>query len=252
MDLLSHKEAEQAHRRLLALAAGICGLLLLAGLWSFSPIAEWLDPRTIGERLARFRGEPWAVPLVFLGFVLTTLAMLPITLMVVLTTVAFGPWLGLVISLFASTLSGALCFGIGRALGHRHVLRLTGGKVARLSKRIAKHGFLTIALMRTVPVAHFAIVSLAAGVSHIRFASFILGTFIGMAPGMALIILFVDRLAQAALQPDTGRIILVLAVGGALVASLLALRHWLIRRKWSPRATAGVEGDRMAKSREHH
>lgn len=199
----------------------------------WSPLHEMLEPRELGQWLARFRYEPWAPLAVLAVFIGGGLLMLPVTLMVVLTAVAFGPILGFAYALLASTASAGVSFLIGRGLGHRHVERLAGTRIHNLSRRIGHHGFLTIALLRMVPVAHFTIVSMAAGTSHIRIASFLAGTVVGMAPGMIVLFVFLDSLAAAARQPDPVRVSISLALGLGLVTTLLGLRHLLRRRKAS-------------------
>ncbi len=223
--------AEPARRRLLVWACALAALLVLAAIVSWSPLGHWMDPHAIGDWLAQFRAEPWAPPLVLAAFIAATLVMLPITPLVILTAVAFGPWLGYAIALLAAMLGSAAAFGVGRLLGHHHVARLAGGPVERLSRRIARHGLITVALLRMVPVAHFTVVSLAAGTSHIRVRSFLAGTALGMAPGMAVLIFFVDRLTAATLQPDAMQMAIASGVGVVLLAVLLGLRHWLRHRR---------------------
>ena len=48
--------------------------------------------------------------------------------------------------------------------------------------------------LRALPVAPFTLVNLAAGAGAIRLSDFILGTLIGMAPGLELIAVLGDRL----------------------------------------------------------
>lgn len=229
--VLPRNGADTARRRLLRWAVVLLALLLLAGVWIGSPLRELLEPRELGQWLAHFRNEPWAPLAVLAAFVAGGLLMLPVTLMVVLTAVAFGPLLGFIYALLASTASAGVSFLIGRVLGHRHVEQLAGTRIHNLSRRIGHHGFLTIALLRMVPVAHFTVVSMAAGTSHIRIASFLAGTVVGMAPGMIVLIAFLDSLAAAARQPEPLRIAISLVLGIGLVVTLLALRHWLRRRK---------------------
>lgn len=224
---------DSARRRLLRWALVLVALLLLAGVWIWSPLHETLSPGELGRWLARFRYEPWAPLAVLAIFTAGGLIMLPVTLMVVLTAIAFGPVLGFVYALLASTASGGVSFLIGRRLGHRHVEQLAGSRIHDLSRRIGRHGFLTIALLRMVPVAHFTVISMAAGTSHIRIASFLAGTVVGMAPGMIVLIAFLDSLAAAAREPDPVRITIALALGLGLVATLLGLRHWLRDREAS-------------------
>jgi len=229
---------DAARRRLLHWALVLAALLLLAGAWIWSPLRETLNPGELGQWLARFRYEPWAPIAVLAVFIGGGLIMLPVTLMVVLTAIAFGPVLGFVYALLASTASAGVSFLIGRRLGHRHVKQLSGSRVHDLSRRIGRHGFLTIALLRMVPVAHFTVISMAAGTSHIRIASFLAGTVAGMAPGMILLIAFLDSLAAAAREPDPLRITISLALGLGIIATLLGLRHWLRGRKTSASGSA--------------
>lgn len=235
--VLPRNGADSARRRLLRWALLLMGLLVLAGLWMWSPLREMLDPSEVGPWLARFRHEPWAPLAVLAGFIGGSLLMLPVTLMVVLTAIAFGPVLGFVYALLASTASAGVSFLIGRGLGHRHVERLAGTRIHNLSRRIGHHGFVTIALLRMVPVAHFTVVSMAAGTSHIRITSFLAGTVTGMAPGMTVLIVFLDSLAAAARQPDPVRISISFGLGLGLLATLLGLRHWLRRRRASRERT---------------
>ena len=220
-------------RRLLRWALALVALLLLSGVWIWSPLHETLNPRELGQWLARFRYEPWAPLAVLAVFTGGGLLMLPVTLMVVLTAIAFGPVLGFVYALLASTASAGVSFLIGRRLGHGYVEQLSGSRVHGLSRRIGHHGFLTIALLRMVPVAHFTFISMAAGTSHIRIAPFLAGTLVGMAPGMIVLIAFLDSLAAVAREPDPLRITISLALGLGLVAFLLGLRQWLRDRKAS-------------------
>lgn len=238
--LLPGGSADSARRRLLRLSLALVGLLVVAAIWIWSPLRDMIDAGAVGEWLARFRDEPWAPLMVLLGFVVGGLLMLPVTLMVVLTAVTFGPISGFVYALLGSTASAAVAFLIGRGLGHRHVQQLAGSRIHNLSRRIGHHGFVTIALLRMVPVAHFTVISMAAGTSHIRIVSFLAGTMVGMAPGMIVLIAFLDSLAAAARQPDPMRIAISLVFGLGLLAILLGLRRWLRRRRAS-RARAGTD-----------
>lgn len=223
-------EAPQARRRLLGWAIALLGFLALAAAWSWTPLRELVRPSELADWLALVRHEPWAPLLVLAGFLLGGLLALPVTLMTVLTVTTFGPLLGFAYALIGSTASGMLSFGIGRALGRSTVERLAGGRVHRVSRYIGRHGLTAIAVLRMIPVAHFTVISLSAGVSHVRVRDFLFGTLLGMAPGLAAIALLVDRIEAVARQPDTFRLLGVFAAGAAIVAVLLGLRAWLRRR----------------------
>jgi uncharacterized membrane protein YdjX (TVP38/TMEM64 family) len=86
-------------------------------------------------------------------------------------------------------------------------------------------------LLRLVPVAPFSIVNLAAGASHIRFWDFMAGTAIGMAPGVVLATSFARQLVTALTHPTPLSLLLVAAIGVALVSMSLVLRRVLMRRQ---------------------
>ncbi len=56
----------------------------------------------------------------------------------------------------------------------------------RFIEAVGKNGFLASLLVRLVPTAPFIVVNMAAGVTAMRFASFVAGTAIGIVPKIAL------------------------------------------------------------------
>jgi uncharacterized membrane protein YdjX (TVP38/TMEM64 family) len=124
------------------------------------------------------------------------------------------------------------------------VRRLAGRRLNDLSRRLGERGLLAIVFARVVPVGPFSIVNIVAGASHIRWRDFLLGTVIGLAPGVTVASIFVDRVAAAILEPGAATFALLAAVGAALIALV-----WMIGRKLRARAEArsgalpGVHGD---------
>ena len=62
---------------------------------------------------------------------------------------------------------------------------------------MAKRGWLTIAFVRVIPIAPFTIVNMVSGSTHISARSFLIGTAIGMGPGIMAIMVFEGGLEQA-------------------------------------------------------
>lgn len=208
----------------------LAGLLLLAAAWTWTPMREVVRAQPIMDWLTDLRSEPWVPLVVLAGFLVGGLLVLPVTLMVVLTVASFGPLLGFAYALIGATASGMLSFAIGRAVGRHQVERLAGSRVYRFSARIGRHGFLAILLLRLVPVAHFTIISLTAGASHIRTRDFFAGTLVGMTPGLLAIAVFFDRLAAVARRPEPLGFAWVLVVGTAIALGLYAVHRWVRHR----------------------
>ena len=82
--------------------------------------------------------------------------------------------------------------------------RLAGQRVNDLSRRLARRGLITIAFVRMLPIAPFSIVNVVAGASHIRWSDFLLGTLIGLVPGVVTMTFFIDRAIAAVREPDLG------------------------------------------------
>ena len=103
----------------------------------------------------------------------------PVTVLVGVSAILFGPLLGTLYALIGAMISGAATFAIGRRLSRETVRGLAGRRLNDLSRRLGERGLLAIVFVRVVPVGPFSIVNIVAGASHIRWRDFILGTLIG-------------------------------------------------------------------------
>jgi uncharacterized membrane protein YdjX (TVP38/TMEM64 family) len=91
---------------------------------------------------------------------------------------------------------------------------------------MARKGVLSVAVIRNIPIAPYTIVNLIAGASHIKLKDFLIGTAVGMLPGVLSITLFTDRLLQAFRQPNWVNF----GVAGLLAAALTGGFWWLKNR----------------------
>ena len=203
--------------------------LVLSLLWSFTPARELIDPGRLIAGLQSLGQQATAPWLVLAGFVLGGLLALPVTLMVVTAIVMLGPWIGFLCALGGATLSATIAFGLGHGLGHRALAQMAGSRLHDLSLRLRGAGVVVVAALRMVPVAHFTLTSLVAGATHIRLRDFVLGTLLGMAPGIAVIAVFIDRLLAANARPGPEQYLWLALVSLALLAVLLGMR-WFARR----------------------
>jgi phospholipase D1/2 len=124
----------------------------------------------------------------------------------------------------AGALASALAvYGAGRALGRHAVRRLAGERLNRITRRHAKRGALTSAVLRLVPLASYSVVSAVAGASAVRLRDFALGTLIGVAPLVVIAFSLVDRARAAYFEPGPvswaflAASIGIVAAGGFLV-----------------------------------
>ncbi|MFO8089888.1 MAG: VTT domain-containing protein [Desulfatiglandaceae bacterium] len=205
-------------------------LLCLAAVWKWTPLSEWLDRDAMAAAGAYLKNQA-ASPLIILSaYVAGSLVMFPVTLLILVTAFTFGPIDGILYSILGCVLSSVTTYGIGHWLGRDRVSRLSGSRVNRLSKRLARHGVIAVGTVRIIPIAPFAVVNLVAGASHIRLMDFLLGTIIGMAPGIIAITLFEHQIESAIKDPGLGSFALLTALAAAILAGIFIVKSKLLQK----------------------
>jgi len=82
-------------------------------------------------------------------------------------------------------------------------------------------------VIRIVPVAPFTVVNLVAGASHIRFRDFLIGTVLGMIPGIGAVTIFSDQLFAVMHKPSLDTVSILAAVALAIAAGAIVLYYRL-------------------------
>lgn len=207
----------------------VAGALALGSAWAFTPLRGLLDPASLARAVAPLRESPWAPLAVVAIFVGGGLVAFPVTALVLACAWVFGGWRGALYSLAGVLASAAVTYGLGRALGRGRVRRLAGSRVAWLIERLRRRGVLSVALVRTFPVAPFTVVNVLAGAARVPAGAFLLGTALGMAPGVVALNVFGTTLAAALRRPAPGTVAAALVAALAIVAAATLFRRWLRR-----------------------
>jgi phosphatidylserine/phosphatidylglycerophosphate/cardiolipin synthase-like enzyme/uncharacterized membrane protein YdjX (TVP38/TMEM64 family) len=211
----------------LVAVAVILGATALA--WRYTSLGEYITVRNLLEVGAQVRASPWA-PLAIIGaYVALGFAVVPLTLMIAITAALYSPWVAIPLSLAGALASGAATFATGRALTRGAVHGIAGKRLAALSRRLRKRGLLAVLLVRLLPIAPYTIVNIVAGGSRIRWRDFLLGTVLGLIPGLVLTSAFVDRAIAAVVSPSPRTVAMLVLVVIAIVAGTVALRRRLER-----------------------
>jgi uncharacterized membrane protein YdjX (TVP38/TMEM64 family) len=212
-----------------ALFRGVILLLALFGLaaaWRWTSLQQWVNVQTIASWEASLQ-DSGAAPLFVIGvYLIGGLAVFPVTLLIAATAFAFGPWRALVYSLLGCVTSAILLYGIGYLLGRETVARLTGPRLTRLNRLIARHGILAVVAIRMLPVAPYSIVNLAAGATRVPFRDFVFGSAIGMSPGVMGITLFEGQLEQMIRSPSLLTLVALAVILSLMLLAVTWLRRW--------------------------
>ncbi len=162
-------------------------LLLLALIWGFTPLSSFANPEAVAGAMAVVLASRWQFAIVLGCFLVAGLVVFPMLLLIMACAAVFGPGLGFVYSTAGLLASAALNYAIGQWLGREILNRMLGRRFESARSSIIRRGLVTTAVVRTIPGSPFALVSVAAGASDIRFLDYLLGTAIGiMAPVIAM------------------------------------------------------------------
>lgn len=212
----------------LGVAAAVASLLALV--WKLTPLSR-LRPEQVAQWLESFEKIGWAPGVFVAAYVVGGLVMFPVTLLGAASAIVFPPLKAVSVTFTGIMLSAALLYGIGaKVFGES-----SGKRLAPVIKRVKEHlsdqGVITIAALRMVPLAPFTLVNLAAGSIGVRFRDYMLGTALGVAPGMTLVVLFGRQVRAFWKDPGATAVILVLAVCVVWIAVSLTLQRLVARRR---------------------
>jgi phospholipase D1/2 len=171
-------------RTVLAVAGIVLSLAGLALAWQYTPLSAFADVGYVSGIISRHAQSEFAPLFAIAAFVLGGLVVFPVLVLIAATAAALGPWLGFVSAFAGVLLSTLLLFMIGRFLGHERLQSLLGKRALRVQSRIVGKGVVAVALIRMVPIAPFSLVNVLAGASQLKLRDFLIGTVLGMAPGI--------------------------------------------------------------------
>jgi uncharacterized membrane protein YdjX (TVP38/TMEM64 family) len=126
----------------------------------------------------------WApVASCFLMVLQALVAPVPSFLITFANGLAFGVFWGWMLSLFGHVLAACVCFGISRSLGRIPVEVLVGKTGLQSADRwFARWGVYAVFAGRLLPGVAFDAISYAAGLTNMKFRSFIAATALGIFP----------------------------------------------------------------------
>jgi phospholipase D1/2 len=213
----------------LGLVAALAGLALA---WQYTLLKDFADVGFVSSMIAE--RSQFAPLLAIAAFVIGGLVVFPVLVLIAATAAALGPWMGFVSAGIGVLLSAFTLFTIGRFLGHARLQRLLGRRAARIQRRVIGKGVVAVAMIRMVPIAPFSIVNLVAGASELSLRDFMLGTVLGMAPGIAVMAALGAQIADLARNASLGNVLLLALAIVAWIALCLGVQFlvtWMAGRR---------------------
>jgi phospholipase D1/2 len=215
----------------LRIALVVLPIAILGAAWRYTPLSELMNPQAFSDSMQA--GGAWG-PLLALGlFMVLGLIAFPVNVLIVATAAAFGIWPGLLYAAVGAMVSAFLTYLVGRKMGPRLLRKIIGPRINKVSRSIARNGIMAVTLVRLMPVAPFTLVNLVAGAIRIPLLDYMVGTALGLAPGLILMTALGDRLLRIMTDPSPRDIIgfvVVLVVWVGLSFGLQSLIKWFRRR----------------------
>jgi uncharacterized membrane protein YdjX (TVP38/TMEM64 family) len=183
---------------------------------------------------------PW-FPLAFLlAHIVVTVVPVPRTAFTLAAGLLFGPLLGVVIAVAASTVSAMIAMLLVRAAGWQLNRLVRHRSIYTVDERLRKRGWMAILSLRLIPVVPFSAINYAAGASTVGVLPYGLATLAGLLPGTAAVVILGDALAG---HPSPLLALVSLCTGALGVTGLvIEIRHYRQhRRRTSPGDEAAPE-----------
>lgn len=156
-------------------------LILFGSLFYLTHFHYELRPSDVRDVVLSFG---WWGPLVFiLIYAVGPLIFLPTSVLSLGAGLAFGVWPGVLYIIVGATAAAVTGYVMARLFG-RSVLNVDRYPWSeKLFTQMEQRGFLYVFVLRLIPLVSFDLLSYAAGISKVRFRSFLLATVLGMIPG---------------------------------------------------------------------
>lgn len=213
------------------------GLALALAAIATGAVALWVDHAAPADTAAR--ALAWLVGLQqantgfvaasagFALFVVAACVGCPINACIAACLLVLAPLRGAPVALAGTLASALLLHRAGASIPEQRLPDWLRGRDALL--RRLRGNVAAIALLRLVPVAPYGIVSLLAGVVRVRRVPYLLGTGLGMAPGILLYALFLDRAETVLRHPHAPAAFAAAATALLIGGAYLAGSRWLRR-----------------------
>jgi len=205
-------------------------ILVAAGLalaWRYTPLADVVTPKST-IALAESLADYWWAPLaVILCYTPATLVMFPRWLITLAAVAIFGPWAAFAYAQLGVVLAAIFGYVMGKLVSLRTVQRMAGPRMHRLTRLLRRRGLIAVTMVRLVPIAPFVVINVVMGAMRIRLHHYLVGTVLGMLPGMLATTVLGDQLTEAISEPTRANLWIGAAALLALATLAFAGQRWL-------------------------
>jgi len=218
------RSPERLLGRFVRIGGVVLAVLALLAFWRYGAPESLTDPERLQASLGAMTGGVWGPALVLGAYVAAGLLVFPITVLIAATAAIFEPWSGLCYALVGSMLSALVGYLVGLVLQRGFLRKLFGPRLNRLRRALARRGILGVAAVRMLPLAPFTVVNVAAGGLRVPFGDYVIGSAIGMAPGIVMLTAFGQQTMRMLTDPSAAGLALLAAIVVGWMAAAAGLQ----------------------------
>jgi uncharacterized membrane protein YdjX (TVP38/TMEM64 family) len=208
----------------------VVGALLVLGiLWQWSPLHARFSLTALENWGRTAQASHKTAIWVLLAYTLGGLLAFPHGLMIWATSFLFSPAMAIAYAELGTLCSGVAVYCVGRAMSRSVAERITGPKLASLREGFANKAVVSIILLHIFPIMPFSVLNLAAGSSEVKFWDFIVGTALGVTPGILAVCFFGHQLLRIIHHPNALDIAVLIVFVGVGFFLLRWLRKKIVR-----------------------
>ncbi|MEA2119978.1 TVP38/TMEM64 family protein [Halovibrio sp. HP20-50] len=223
--------------RSLGKGAGLlAAVILLAVMWQLLQRYDLLTQARLSELIdyvRQWRTAPWMFAAVMITYASALLVMFPLSLLVMVTGLLFGPLWGLAYATLGTLTSSIVSYWVGHWLGRDALMHYGGRHLRGLSGYLSRRGIRTMTVVNLLPLAPFTLTNMLAGAFHLKFRDYMIGSTLGIVPGLAAVILLGSQLGALFTAASAQELILAGVGLAAGLGLLVGLKRYAKRRQAS-------------------
>ena len=216
----------------LLLFAGL--MIMLALSWRYLIESGFITTSRIEKLLthvAQIKHAPWLFPAILLSYLLLLTVMFPLTILVVVTGFLFSPWWALFYATVATLCSSALSYWIGHVLGRSTIEKHSSHYLRVVSRFMQENSVHSMVVINLLPIAPFTMTNMMAGAFQLKFSRYMIGSAIGIIPGLIVVTLLGGQLNKIVSATDNQQFWGELVIAVTLISVLMAIIRWVKKKE---------------------
>lgn len=209
-------------------------LIILALLWRYlieNGVITTAKIESLLSQIPDSKNALWLLPAIIISYLVLLTVMFPLTILVVVTGFLFSPYWAMLYATVATLCSSALSYWIGHWLGRSTIEKHSGRYLRTASRFMQENSVHSMVVINLLPIAPFTMTNMMAGAFQLQFSRYMIGSAIGIIPGLIVVTLLGGQLNKIISATDTRQFWLGIAIVVALVCLLMAIVYWVMKKE---------------------